>query len=79
MDESGLFWKVVPNRGLVPQGERCKGGKLAKERLTITFLLFSSEWQVQASGDWQISDATSFQQTTSSASHVEGKRQVLDD
>jgi hypothetical protein len=38
VDETGLFWKGVPNRNLVLQGEKCKVGKLAKERLTIVLL-----------------------------------------
>jgi hypothetical protein len=28
----------VPNRNLVLQGEKCKAGKLAKEKLTIAIL-----------------------------------------
>jgi hypothetical protein len=36
VDETRLLWKGVPNRSLVLQGEKCKVGKLAKERLTIT-------------------------------------------
>jgi len=38
MDETRFFWKGVPNRSLVLQGEKCKAGKLAKERLTIALL-----------------------------------------
>jgi hypothetical protein len=38
VDEIGLFWKRVPNCSLVLQGEKCKAGKLAKERLTIALL-----------------------------------------
>jgi hypothetical protein len=38
VDETGLLWKGVPNCSLVLQGEKCKVGKLAKERLTITLL-----------------------------------------
>jgi hypothetical protein len=35
MDKTRLFWKGVPNRNLVLQGERCRANKLAKERITI--------------------------------------------
>jgi hypothetical protein len=35
VDEIGLLWKGVPNRSLVLQGEKCKVGKLTKEKLTI--------------------------------------------
>ncbi len=38
VDETGLLWKGVLNRNLVLQGEKCKTGKLAKERLTIALL-----------------------------------------
>ncbi len=38
MNETGLLWKGVPNRSLVLQGEKCKVGKLVKERLTIALL-----------------------------------------
>jgi hypothetical protein len=33
-----FFGKGVPNRNLVLQGEKCKAGKLANERLTIVLL-----------------------------------------
>lgn len=36
-DETGLFWKALPNKTLAISGEECKGGKLAKERLTVLF------------------------------------------
>jgi hypothetical protein len=38
VDETGLLWKGVPNRSLTLQGEKCKAGKLAKQRLTIALL-----------------------------------------
>lgn len=34
-DESGLFFKVLPDRTLSRKGKRCTGGKLSKERVTI--------------------------------------------
>ena len=34
-DESGLFFKVLPDRTLNHKGRRCTGGKLSKERVTI--------------------------------------------
>ena len=34
-DETGLFWKGLPNRTLVVQEDKSKGGKLAKERVTV--------------------------------------------
>jgi hypothetical protein len=35
MDETGLFYKLLPNRTLQFKGERCHGGKKSKERLTV--------------------------------------------
>lgn len=37
MDESGLFYRALPDRTLRIRGEECKGGKRSKERLTASF------------------------------------------
>jgi hypothetical protein len=42
VDEIGLLWKGVPNRNLFLQGEKCKVGKLAKERLTIVLFCLTT-------------------------------------
>lgn len=34
-DETGLFYKLPPNKTLKFKGEKCVGGKLSKQRLTI--------------------------------------------
>ncbi len=34
-DESGLFFRLLPNKTLKYKGENCHGGKLSKERLKI--------------------------------------------
>ncbi|XP_062501384.1 tigger transposable element-derived protein 4-like [Corticium candelabrum] len=34
-DETALFWKLMPDRTLAFKGEKCRGGKHSKERLTI--------------------------------------------
>ena len=36
-DESGLFWKMLPNRTLARKGEECHGAKKSKERVTLMF------------------------------------------
>lgn len=36
-DESGFFYRQLPTRTLVKMGESCKGGKKAKERITVLF------------------------------------------
>lgn len=35
MDESGIFFNILPDRTLAVKGERCHGGKRSKERLTV--------------------------------------------
>jgi hypothetical protein len=35
MDETAFFYRALPARLLVEKGETCKGGKLAKERITV--------------------------------------------
>ncbi|XP_065196846.1 tigger transposable element-derived protein 4-like [Sycon ciliatum] len=34
-DETGLFWKMSPEKTLAFKGETCKGGKHAKDRVTV--------------------------------------------
>ena len=34
-DETGLFFKMMPNKTLAFKGEPCHGGKLSKERITV--------------------------------------------
>lgn len=34
-DETGLFWKLTPQRTLAFVGEKCYGGKHSKERITV--------------------------------------------
>ena len=36
-DETGLFFRVLPDKTLAVKGSDCKGGKLSKERLTVMF------------------------------------------
>ena len=36
-DESGLFWRLLPDRTLAFKSDKCSGGKKSKER--VTFLL----------------------------------------
>ncbi|CAF1689440.1 unnamed protein product, partial [Adineta ricciae] len=40
-DETGLFYRALPDRSLVLKKEECKGGKKSKERLTI---LLCTNW-----------------------------------
>ena len=36
-DESGLFYRVLPNRTLAFKGQKCSGGKMSKERISVLF------------------------------------------
>lgn len=42
LDETGLFWRGLPQKSLILKGEKAKGGKLAKERITICLLCSST-------------------------------------
>lgn len=33
MDESGLFYKMMPDKTLKFKGEKCTGGKMSKDRI----------------------------------------------
>ena len=39
MDELGLFFKLLPDKGLIAKAKSKKGGKKAKIRLTVVFLV----------------------------------------
>ena len=39
MDELGLFFKTLPEKGFVEKSRRCKRDKKSKQRLTATFFV----------------------------------------
>ena len=39
MDESGCFFKALPDKGLVEKGKQAKSGKKSKQRLTVAFFV----------------------------------------
>ena len=39
MDETGCFWRGLPEKTLHAKGGRCTGGKKAKQRLTWAFFV----------------------------------------
>ena len=41
MDELGLFFKGLSEKGLIEKSRRCKGGKKSKQRLTAAFFVAS--------------------------------------
>jgi hypothetical protein len=36
-DETGLFYRKMPRKSLIQKGEKCKCGKLSRERLSVLF------------------------------------------
>lgn len=42
MDETGQFWRVLPDKSLSERGKRCRGGKNSKERATWAFCVGAS-------------------------------------
>ena len=38
-DETGTFWKTLPAKSLGVKGDRCRGGKNAKKRVTAAFFV----------------------------------------
>ena len=39
MDETGCFWKALPDKGLGEKWKLCKGGKKCKQRVTVAFFV----------------------------------------
>ncbi len=39
LDETGCFWRDLPEKGFGEKGEECHGGKKSKQRVTIAFLV----------------------------------------
>ena len=39
MDESGAFWKSLPDRSLTEKKKRCRGGNKSKQQVTVAFFI----------------------------------------
>ena len=39
MDETGIFWRALPDRGFGQKSRSCKGGKKSKQRITVEFFV----------------------------------------
>lgn len=46
-DETGLFFCTLPDKTLATKGEACKGGKSAKERITVMLACSSTGEKLQ--------------------------------
>ncbi|GBO41594.1 Tigger transposable element-derived protein 4 [Araneus ventricosus] len=66
MDETALFFRALPNKSMIQKSEEARGGKIPKERLTISFCVSAAGekdkplhiWRYQRPGCFKgISDA----------------------
>ena len=39
LDETGCFWRALPDKGLNQRAKACKDGKQSKQRITVTFIV----------------------------------------
>ncbi|XP_003745214.1 tigger transposable element-derived protein 6-like [Galendromus occidentalis] len=53
MDETGLFFRSLPNKSLVEKGKQCRGGKMAKERLSIALCCSAVGEKIQPLVIWK--------------------------
>ena len=42
MDETGVFWRALPESGFEQRGKACKGGKKSMQRITVAFFVSAS-------------------------------------
>ena len=42
VDETGVFWQALPDRGFGQKGKQCYGGKKSKKRVTLAFFVTAS-------------------------------------
>ena len=42
MDETGIFWRALPDCGFGQKSKSCKGGKKSKQRITVAFFVSAS-------------------------------------
>lgn len=39
LDETGCFWKALPDKGFGQRAKECKGGKKSKQRMAVTLIV----------------------------------------
>ena len=39
LDETGCFWRALPDKSFGQRTKECKGGKKSKQRMTVTFIV----------------------------------------
>ncbi|GBN04905.1 hypothetical protein AVEN_221375-1 [Araneus ventricosus] len=60
MDETALFFRALPNKSMIQKSEEARGGKIPKERLTISFCV-SAAGEKEALGHLEMSKTQVFQ------------------
>ena len=55
-DEPGLFYRILPSRTLAFKGQKCAGGKMSKERISIMFCA-NMDGQGATPMHWEVSEA----------------------
>ena len=53
LDETRCFWRALPEHGFGKKGSLCKGGKKAKQRLTITLVANAAGGKESAIAIWK--------------------------
>ena len=53
MDETGVFWRALPDSGFGQKSSSCKGGKKSKQRITIAFFVSASGHKEKAVVIWK--------------------------
>lgn len=53
MNETGVFWKALPDRGFGQKGQQCKGGKKSKQRITHQIHTWK-EWTSIVANGWYL-------------------------
>ena len=61
LDETGCYWRALPEKGFGEKGKECKGGKKAKQRVTIAFVVNAAgESEVKPIVIWKLENPRCF-------------------
>ena len=60
LDETGCFWKALPQQGFAEKGKQCRGGKKSKRRFTIAFMVNAAGEKVKPVVIWKSANPRCF-------------------
>ena len=63
LDETGVFWKALPERGFGQKSKSCKGGKKSKQRMTIAFIVNAEGGKEKPIVIWKYENPRCFKNT----------------